>query len=71
MRVEVTKEVVVTRAPPGLLLNWRLWLDTGTVTGMEKVGCGTADWQRERGDRKRGGGLRSLPHPHVHLLQMC
>lgn len=23
VRVEVTKEVVVTRAPPGLLLNWR------------------------------------------------
>lgn len=49
VRVEVTKEVVVTRAPAGLLLNWRaaaFWLDTGTVTGMEKVGCGTVDWQR-------------------------
>ena len=41
--VDVTKEVV-TRALLGLLLNcsW-LWLDTGTVTGMEKVGAGTVD----------------------------
>lgn len=59
VRVEVTKEVVVTRAPLGLLLNWRaaaaaaaFWLDTGTVTGMEKVGCGTVDWWK---DRKKAG----------------
>lgn len=60
VRVEVTKEVVTSA---GLLLNWRaaaFWLDTGTVTGIEKVGCGTVDWWR---DRKRAE-FRACSTPH-------
>lgn len=43
VRVEVTKEVVTRLL--GLLNGRGLWLDTGTVTGMEKVGGGTVDWE--------------------------
>lgn len=42
VRDDVTKEGV-TREPLGLLNCSELWLDTGTVTGMAKLGAGTAD----------------------------
>lgn len=42
MRDDVTREGV-TREPLGLLNCSELWLDTGTVTGMAKLGAGTAD----------------------------
>lgn len=42
VRDDVTREGV-TREPLGLLNCSELWLDTGTVTGMAKLGAGTAD----------------------------
>lgn len=56
VRVEVTKEVVTRLL--GLLNGKGLWLDTGTVTGMEKVGGGTVDWKAQI-ERETVSGLNS------------
>lgn len=42
VRDDVTREGV-TKEPLGLLNCSELWLDTGTVTGIAKLGAGTAD----------------------------
>lgn len=42
VRDDVTRDGV-TREPLGLLNCSELWLDTGTVTGIAKLGAGTAD----------------------------
>lgn len=58
MRDDVTREGV-TKEPLGLLNCSELWLDTGTVTGMAKLGAGTADWaENEEAGSGRGGPSR-------------
>lgn len=58
VRGDVTREGV-TKEPLGLLNCSELWLDTGTVTGMAKLGAGTADWA-ENGEAGSGRGGPSL-----------
>lgn len=58
MRDDVTRDGV-TREPLGLLNCSELWLDTGTVTGMAKLGAGTADWTENEG----AGSGRGDPAP--------
>lgn len=58
VRDDVTRDGV-TREPLGLLNCSELWLDTGTVTGMAKLGAGTADWT----ENKEAGSGRGDPLP--------